>query len=86
MNCRQRDGDDSADDLTNDGTDNDLKDGPNGSVSVRRRCRLRGPERHDSRQHQASENDIVFPVTHGDRAGFKAYTNDVYLLPKELVE
>ena len=41
-----------------------LKDGPDDGVSVRRKSRLRGLGRHESRQHKASEDRFAFPVVH----------------------
>ena len=63
-----------------------LKDGPDDSVSVRRKTRLRGLGRHESRLHQASEDRFAFPVVHCVFTLLLDCKIEVCLFPKELNE
>ena len=54
--------------------------GKHRTLSQRDRLRsLRGLGRHESRQHQTSEDYFVFPVAHGDSAGFRPARTDLPL-------
>ena len=53
-------------------------------ISVR--CPTRGLGRLESRQHQALDDRLVFPVGHGVIVLLQAYKNEVYLLPEKLDE
>ena len=63
-----------------------LKDGPDNSVSVRRRSRLRGLRRHESRLHQASEDRFAFLVVHCVFTLLLDCKTEVCFFPKELNE
>ena len=63
-----------------------LKDGPDDGVSARRKSRLRGLGRHESRLHQASEDRFAFPVVHCVFTLLLDCNNEVCLFPKELNE
>ena len=59
-----------------------LKDGRDDSVSVCRKSRLRGLGRHESRQHQASEDRFASPVVHCGFTLLLDFKTGVYLFSR----